>query len=93
MAGDRRPWHHVGHRVLGNPFTTFGLEWCDRCGGEVDTDTHAEHRDTLYVFKRWCLRCGKVLKCGVWENVPLLHATPNVIAAFEWVTKPEQDRR
>lgn len=88
-----KAWHHVGHRVLGNPFTTFGLEWCSRCKGEVDTNTEASHRGTVYVFKRWCQRCGKVLKWGLWNNVPLISDTPVPAAAMEWVTKPEQDRR
>jgi len=90
---DRRPWHHVGHRVLGNPFTTLGLEWCPRCRSEVDTNTAAHHRGTVYVFKRTCAVCGTVIKCGVWQNVPLLSNIPLPAAALEWVTTPDRDRR
>jgi hypothetical protein len=87
------PWHHAGHRVLGNPFTTLGLEWCSRCRSETDTNTEASHRGTRYVFKRWCQRCGKVLKWGYWDNVQLLSDRPLPAAALEWVTNVEQDRR
>jgi hypothetical protein len=75
-----------------SPFTSFGLEWCGRCKTEVDCDTAAEHNGTLYVYKRWCLRCGKVLKRGIYENVPLI-GNPLPAAALEWTTKPEKDRR
>ena len=75
-----------------SPFTSFGLEWCSRCRQEVDCDTQAEHAGSLYVYKRWCLRCGKVLKGGIYENVPLI-GKPLPAAALEWTTKPEKDRR
>lgn len=93
VIGDRKPWHHVGHRVLGNPFSSLGIDWCPRCESEVDTDTVASHRGTVYVFKRTCRRCGTVIKCGVWQNVPLLADRPLPPAALEWITTPGQDRR
>jgi hypothetical protein len=76
-----------------SPFTTFGLEWCSRCRMEVDCDTRAHHEGTLYVYKRWCLRCGKVLKRGIYDNVPLLSSRPLPAAALEWTTEPGKDRR
>lgn len=77
---------------IASPFTSFGLEWCRRCRMEVDCDTQAAHRGTTYVFKRWCLRCGLVVKSGVFDNVPLL-GRPLPAAALEWTTAPGQDRR
>ncbi len=76
------------------PFASLGLEWCPRCKMEVDCDTQAHHQGTTYAYKRWCQRCGRVIKYGVYQNVRLLHgASPVPPAALEWVTKPEQDRR
>lgn len=80
---------------LGSPFAAGNdLEWCPRCRMAVDHETQAEHQGTSYGWKRWCLRCGKVLSYGVFENVPLLSggvALP--AAALEWVMAPGQDRR
>lgn len=87
-----RPWWHAGHRVLGNPFTSLGEDWCPRCG-PTDANTEAAHAGTTYAFKRWCRRCGRVLKWGVWDNVPLLSDRPLPEAALEWVADPGRDRR
>lgn len=81
----------LGH-ASATPFTSFGLEWCSRCRMEVDCDTQAIHSGTTYGFKRWCLRCGKVIKAGLYNNVPLIAAQPMPKAAVEWVNKPERDR-
>ncbi len=76
-----------------SPFTSFGLEWCDRCQQEVDTETQAEHRETTYVYRRRCLRCGKVIKAGIYDNVPILSGIPLPPVALEWITDPGMDRR
>ena len=76
-----------------SPFTSLGLEWCDRCRMETDCDTQAEHRGTVYVYRRNCNRCGKVLKRGVYDNVPLICDKPLPAAALEWTTRPAKDRR
>lgn len=76
-----------------SPFTTLGLEWCPRCKMEVDCDTQAHHEGTTYAYRRWCLRCGKVVKHGIYQNVPLVALGPMPAAALEWATKPGQDRR
>lgn len=77
----------------GNTFATFGAEWCPRCKMEVDCDTQAEHHGTTYGFKRWCLRCGKVVKFGVYNHVPLISGATLPPVAIEWATEPGQDRR
>ena len=76
----------------GNPFSSFGLEWCPRCKMEVDCDTQAHHQGTTYAYKRWCLRCGRVVRRGVYDRVVLL-GRPLPAAALEWSTAPGQDRR
>lgn len=81
-----------GNRTLGNPFESLGLEWCHICKGEEDTDTTASHRAGVYVFKRWCRRCGTVLKAGSY-GAPLLCDRALPAMAMEWATRPEQDRR
>lgn len=78
---------------VGNPFTSFGLEWCPRCKTEVDCDTQAVHQGATYGYKRWCLRCGKVIKAGLYECVPLLAGAGLPPAALEWSTAPGKDRR
>jgi len=75
------------------PFATLGLEYCPHCKTEVDTDTAARHERTTYSFKRWCRRCGGVVKHGVFHNVPILSSIPLPAGTMEWVTKPGQDRR
>lgn len=78
----------------GNAFATLGTEWCSRCQMAVDCDTQAEHQGTTYGYKRWCLRCGKVVKFGLYENVPLLSGGVTLQpVALEWATRPGQDRR
>jgi hypothetical protein len=77
---------------MGNPFLTLGLEWCARCKQEMDCDTEASHRNGMYVFKRWCRRCGLVVKSGVYR-AQIVSDTNLVPMALEWVNKPEKDRR
>lgn len=92
---DRARRFNRGSMALGaSPFAslTGSLEWCARCGQYVDHETKAAHRDTTYVYKRWCLRCGGVLASGVYDNVPLLGG-PLPAAAVEWTTEPGKDRR
>ena len=81
-----------GNRTMGNPFATAGLEWCHVCKSEMDCDTEASHKNSMYVFRRWCRRCGTVLKWGT-LNVPLMSPGPLPAVNLEWVTRPEQDRR
>jgi len=88
-----KPWYATGKLQWGgNPFASMGLEWCPRCQGEVDCDTEANHRGGIYTYKRWCLRCGYVIKYGAMQ-VPLIYhdGVPNQV--ITWVTKPEKDRR
>jgi len=83
-------WQRVGQHG-GNPFVSMGVDWCKTCG-ETDTDTQASHRAGVYVYKRSCRRCGRVVKWGT-MRAPLLSVQPLPAAAFEWVKKPERDRR
>jgi hypothetical protein len=74
--------------VVGLSFTMYGLEWCSKCEMEVDCDTQAVNKGTLYLYKRRCLRCGKVLKRGIYDKAQ--GSLPK--CAFEWVTSPGKDR-
>lgn len=76
-----------------SPFTSLGLEWCPRCQMEVDCDTKAHHQGSTYAYKRWCLRCGLVVKNGVYDNVVMLSGQPLPPAFVAWSTEPGQDRR
>jgi hypothetical protein len=75
--------------VVGLPFTMYGLEWCSRCDMEVDCDTQAVNKGTLYLYKRRCGRCGKVLKRGIYDK----GAGPLPLVASEWINQPGIDRR
>jgi phage FluMu protein Com len=88
-----RPWWMVGRlQVGGNPFMSLDLDWCPRCKSEEDTDTDAEYGDGVYVYRRRCRRCGKVIKFGAFQ-IPLVSNKPMPPAVFEWVTEPGKDRR
>ena len=87
-----RPWYHVGNRVGGNPFTSLDVDWCSRCEMEVDTDTIATHRKEVYVYKRWCCRCGKVLKYGRYHT-PLVSDQNLPATALQWVGAPGEVKR
>ena len=92
---DTKPWHHVGHRNLGNPFSSLGEAWCSRCKMEVECDTESSHRGVTWVWSRRCPRCGKVVSWGVYQNVHMFEAAdPRLMQkAIEFVTKPGADRR
>ena len=92
LIGERRPWWAVGN-VGGNPFASIGMDWCVRCRMEVDTDTEAHHTGDTFVYRRRCLRCGRTIKWGTYNQVVLLTNRPMPPAAFEWVTDPGRDRR
>src|SRR5262245_14296917 len=79
----------LGYRP-GNTFGTFGEEWCPKCKMVVDCDTEAQHRGSTYVYKRWCLRCGFVVKNGVMCNVPILGGEALPPAVREWIASPGQ---
>lgn len=88
-----KPWYATGKiQWGGNPFGSLALDWCDRCQMEIDTDTEAHYRGGIYSYRRWCCRCGKVLKFGAYQ-VPLIHSDGMRPAQLQWLTKPEQDRR
>lgn len=71
------------------PFTLYGMLWCPTCEMEVDCDTHAANRGTLYLYKRLCRRCGTVLQRGIYDKTmsPIPHD------AADWVNAPGKDRR
>jgi hypothetical protein len=79
---------------LSSPFTAFGRDWCDRCRTETASRSDNVHSGTTYGFKRCCLRCGKVLAFGVYDNVPVIAGGGGVPAqAVEWAQAPGEDRR
>mgnify|MGYP001584382823 CR=1 FL=1 len=88
-----KPWYATGRLQWGgNPFQSLGLDWCPRCQQEVDTDTQADHRDGIYSYRRWCLRCGWVVKYGAYQT-PLLQREGLPSVVLTWVTQPGKDRR
>lgn len=95
---DIRPWYNtersMAHTVGGSPFKSLGTDWCPHCKMEVTTDTRAGHKDTVYVYKVQCERCGGTIKHGIYDNVVLItNERPLPPAAFEWCFEPGRDRR
>jgi hypothetical protein len=92
----QRPWYAVGKSMWGGtPFGTLGIDYCNWCRTEVDTDTDAEHHDNTYMYRRQCRRCGRVIACGA-VNAPLLgggkQATPIGKKTLIWIHTPGRDR-
>lgn len=71
-----------------NPFASLGNAWCRRCRQAVDTDTAAAHRAGVFTYRRWCLRCGRIVACGAYA-APLVAGggglPPSVV---EFVRRP-----
>ena len=89
-----KPWFIVGKmQVGGNPFASFGLDWCPRCCSETDCDTDAEYGDGTYVYRRRCVRCGKVVKFGAFQVPMICGDRPLPAATIQWVLDPGKDRR
>lgn len=72
----------------GLPFTQYGLEWCASCEEPVDVQTLAVTKDTLYLYKKLCRRCGKVLMRGIYDKT----FTPAPRVAHEWLSEKGPDR-
>lgn len=92
----RRPWYAVGKSMWGGtPFGTLGIDYCCWCKTEVDTDTDAEHQGNTYVYRRRCLRCGRVTACGA-VNAPIIGGTPSAKPLARktliWIHTPGEDR-
>ena len=79
------PWHHAGQLAQGNPFSTFGQTWCNRCKMEVEADTDASYGKGQFVMSQKCKRCGHPIAYAVYCNIPLLSARNLPAMAFEWV--------
>ena len=84
-----KPWHHVGHRVLGNPFTPMGEAYCTRCKEWGASESEAAYEGTVYGMKEWCRRCGAIINFAVWDQ----GRDPKTQAkAAAWAQEPGADR-
>lgn len=94
LAHRTKSWHHVGHRNMGNPFSSLGESWCNKCRMVVECDTESSERNGTFVWSRRCPRCGSVCHWGVYQNVHMLDAGNAAThrKAVEFVTKPGADR-
>lgn len=93
LPSNKIPWWHQGATSSSNPFASFGTDWCPRCKMECEADMAAHHQGETFTYKKWCLRCGKVISHGMWDKVALLTKTPLPPAAFEWCLTNGKDRR
>lgn len=87
------PFYHVGPTSTSNPFASVGTDWCPRCRMECEADMAALHHGETFTFKKWCVRCGKVICSGIFNQVCVLTNTPLPPAALEWTFEPGRDRR
>lgn len=90
-----KPWTHVGHRVLGNPFTPQGEAYCSRCQERGAAQAEARYEGSVYAMKQWCARCGHIITCAIWDGTGQ-GRVPDVDKqrrAQAWVHAPEADRR
>lgn len=88
----RIPWYHQSSTSTSNPFVSLGSDWCPCCKQETECDTAAEHCGTTFTYKRWCLKCGKVIKAGIMDNVKIMSNRCLPRAALEWTFTPGKDR-
>ena len=92
-----RPWWAVGRTQWGGtPFSTLGVDWCCWCKMQVDTDTQAGHDQGVYVYRRTCKRCGRVVANGaVRAPLVLAHGAEGVTLpakALRWIHDVGKDR-
>lgn len=86
-----KPWHHVGHRNMGNPFESLGASWCNRCRSEVECDTESSERNGTFVWSRRCPRCGVVCSWGAYQAAQVGDPA-HMKQAIQFVTQPGADR-
>lgn len=87
------PWYHQGATSQTNPFASTGTDWCPRCKMECEVDMASIHQGTTFTYKKWCVRCGRVICNGIYDQVRLMSNVPLPAAALEWNWKPGRDRR
>ena len=87
------PWWHVGPTQQSNPFSSLGTDYCPRCKLERECDMAAVHSGDTFTYKKWCLRCGKVISFGMYDHVLVMSRRPLPPAAFEWCFEAGKDKR
>jgi len=91
---EKKPWSHVGHRVLGNPFVPSGTAYCLRCKEMGASKAEARYEGTVYAMKEWCEKCGHIIRYAVSDTTGY-GMVPDVRKqqrARAWVRAPEADR-
>ena len=61
------PWHITKTSVGNSPFKAIGDDWCNRCKMGVDADQEAHSRGDEFVFRKRCLRCGRLISHGIYR--------------------------
>ena len=69
------------------------IEWCRRCHDAVGVQVERGVYCNVYVYRKNCLRCGKVIQWGI-DRTALASWMPSVMDSVKrWITTTIQDRR
>lgn len=81
-------------RGLINPFESLSpLDWCKTCQIEVSTETDKGSFRNVKVYRKRCLRCGRIIQWGI-DRTVLFSGDPETMAtAKAWVATIGRDRR
>lgn len=95
---DPRDSHHVGGRLIRNPFDPQAvvehLEWCRTCKMDVDVIVEAGNADEVDVYRKTCKRCGKVIQYGMGRrHIDGSSTRPLPDKALEFIRKTGRNRR
>jgi len=61
------PWYMRHTNIGGNPFKSFGDDWCQHCKMGVDTNGEGYARGDEFAYRKRCLRCGRIIAHGMYR--------------------------
>lgn len=96
MAGAQSTIISKGMRYrkgLVNPLESVSnFDYCHHCKDEVDTEIDEGDWENIFVYRKRCLRCGKVIQWGVADR-ELKTADPATMEAVrKWILATGQNR-
>jgi hypothetical protein len=77
-----------------NPIESIAtMEYCRFCQDEVSVEVDEGKWDTLFVYRKRCLRCGQRIQWGV-ARAALTNPDPATVQAVaSWIVATGKDRR
>lgn len=82
-------------RKLGlNPLESVApMEYCRTCRDEVDVEVDQGKWESLFVYRKRCLRCGQTIQWGVGQAAFASHNPATMQAVATWIRTTGRDRR